>query len=75
MVVWGFLGSSDGKECACNAGNPGSIPGLGRSSEEWLPTPVFLPGDPHGQRSLAGYSLWSCKELDMTEHAMHCMPW
>ena len=27
--------------------------------------PVFLPGESHGQRSLAGYSPWSCKELDM----------
>ena len=31
-------------------------------------TPVFLPRESHGQRSLAGYSLWSCKELDPTEH-------
>ena len=29
-----FLGESDGKECTCNAGDPGSIPGLGRSLEE-----------------------------------------
>ena len=34
---------------------------------EWLPTPVFLPGEFHGQRSLAGYSPWGCKELDMAE--------
>ena len=32
------------------------------------PTPVFLPGKFHGQRSLQGYSPWSCKESDMTEH-------
>ena len=30
-------------------------------------TPVFLPGEFRGQRSLVGYSLWGCKELDMTE--------
>ena len=30
------------------------------------PTPVFLPGKFHGQRSLVGYSPWGCKELDMT---------
>ena len=35
---------------------------------KWQPTPVFLPGQSHGQRSLAGYSPWDCKELDMTEH-------
>ena len=34
---------------------------------EWQPTPVFLPGESHEQRRLAGYSPWSCKELDMTE--------
>ena len=34
---------------------------------EWLPTPVFLPGESHGERSLAGYSPWGCKESDMTE--------
>ena len=34
---------------------------------EWLPIPVFLPGEFHGQRSLASYSPWGCKELGMTE--------
>jgi len=34
---------------------------------EWKPTPVFLPGKLHGQRSLAGCSPWGCKESDMTE--------
>ena len=33
----------------------------------WQPTPVFLPGEPHRQRSLAGYSPWGYKESDMTE--------
>ena len=47
---------SDGKESACNAGDPGSIPGSGRSPwrREWLTTPVVLPGEFHGQRSLVG---------------------
>ena len=36
---------------------------------EWQPTPVFLPGEPHGQKNLVGYSPWSWKESDMTEHA------
>ena len=35
---------------------------------KWQPIPVFLPGESHGQRSLAGYSLWGRKESDMTEH-------
>ena len=34
---------------------------------EWLPTPVFLPGESHEQRSLAGYHPWGHKELDRTE--------
>ena len=34
---------------------------------ERLPTPVFLPGEFHGQGSLAGYSPWGHKESDMTE--------
>ena len=93
----GFPGGSAGKESACNAGDPGSIPRLGRSPGEgigytlqyswasvvvqmvknlpavqetwvdpwigkipwrraWQPTPVFLPGESHGQRTLTGYS-------------------
>ena len=34
---------------------------------EWQPAPVFLPGESHGQRGLAGYSLWGCRESDTTE--------
>ena len=34
---------------------------------KWLPSPVFMPGESHGQRSLVGYSSWGCKEWDMTE--------
>ena len=34
---------------------------------EWLPTPVFLPRESHGQRSLGGYSLWGHKKSDTTE--------
>ena len=51
-----------GKESTCNAedtGYSGSIPGSGRSPcrRAWQPTPVFLPGESYGQRSLAGFSL------------------
>ena len=47
------------KESACNA-DQGSIPEWGRFPWrwEWLPIPVFLPGEFHGQRSLVGYSPW-----------------
>ena len=44
---------------------------LGREDpleKEWQPTPVFLPGNFHGQRSLVSYSPRGHKELDMTEH-------
>ena len=55
----GFPGGSDYKESACNAGDLGSIPWVGKIPwrREWLPTPVFLPGEFHGQRSLMGSNL------------------
>ena len=64
-----FPGGSDVKECAWNVGDPGSIPGSGRSSGEGNGNPlqVFLPGKSHGRRSLAGYSPWGHKESDTTE--------
>ena len=65
----GFPGSSEVKASACNVGDPGSIPGLGRFPwrRKWQPTPVFLPGESHGQRSLVGYSSRGLKESDSTE--------
>ena len=64
----GCPGGSAGKESACSAGDPGSIPGREDPLEkDRLPTPVFWPREFHGQRSLAGYSPWGCKESDMTE--------
>ena len=63
-----FPGGSDSKESACNAGDPGSIPGLGGSPGEGNGNPLCYSclENPCGQRSLAGYSPWGCKELDMT---------
>ena len=107
-MIWGFPGSSAGKESACNAGDPGLIPGSRSPGEaDRLPTPVFLgfpcgsdgkesscnvedlgsipvlgrsPGggngnplqyscleNPHGQRSVEGYSPLGYKELDTTQ--------
>ena len=40
---------------------------------KWQPTPVFLPGELQGQRSLVSYSPRGYKELDVTEHAHHHM--
>ena len=64
-----FPGSSNGKEPACNVGDLGLIPGLRGCPGEGNGnlTPVFSPGEFHGQRSLAGYSLWGHKKSDMTE--------
>ena len=49
------------------------VPSLGQEDAledlAWQPTPVFLPGESHGQSRLAGYRPWGCKELDTTEHA------
>ena len=108
MYLIGLSCSSSGKEFACDAGDQGSIPWLGRSSGEgigyplqyswaslvaqlvkkppamwetwvrplgwedpwkrkWQPTPVFLPGEPHGQRNLVGYSPQGRKVSDTTE--------
>ena len=66
--IYGLPGESDSKESACNARDPNSIPESGRSlsqedpwRREGLPTPVFLSGEFHGQRSLSGYSSWVTK--------------
>ena len=62
----GFPGGSDGKESACNAGDPGFDPWVGKISwrRAWKPTPVFLPGKSQARRSLVGYSPWGRKESD-----------
>ena len=67
------VGDSDGKESACSAGD--LISPLGRK-DPWrrgrLPTPVFLPGEFHRQKSLLGYSLRGQIELDTTKRlSMH----
>ena len=73
---WVFPGGSD-EESACNAGALGSIPGLERFPwrREWLPTPVFLPGESHGQRSLVGYSPWGHQESAVTEQQSLHFTW
>ena len=74
MHIWGFPGDTEVKNPPASAGEgrdvnliPGSrvrrFPRVGNGQ----PTPVFLPGIFHGQRSLAGNSSWGRKELHMTE--------
>ena len=69
LVYLGFPGGSEVKASAWNAGDPGLIPQSVRSSGKGngKPTPVLLPGESHGGRSLVGYSSWGHKELDTTE--------
>ena len=69
VVFLGFPGGSDGRESACNAGRYRFEPWVRKIfwRREWPSTPVFLPGEFHGQRNLAGYSPWGCKELDKIE--------
>ena len=64
-----FPSGSDSKESTCNEGDLDSVPGLGRPPGEGYGKPLQYSSleNPHGQRSLVGYSPWSHKELDMTE--------
>ena len=65
----GFPGGSNGKQSACDVGDLGSIPGFGRSPGGGHGNPFQYSCllNPHGQRSLAGYSPWDRKESDTTE--------
>ena len=81
-MVWcwytsqGFPGGSVGKESACNSGDAGSIPGLGRSlgGRHGNPLQYSCLENPHAQRSLTGYSPWGLKKLATTEATEHkCM--
>ena len=67
-----FSGGSSGKESLCQCRRHkrlGFDPWVGKIPwrRAWQPTPAFLPGEFHGQRSLVGYSPWSHKESDITE--------
>ena len=63
FILPGFPDSSVDKESACNVGDLGLIPGLGRSPEgKGYPLPVFWPGEFHGL-----YSPWGHKESDTAE--------
>ena len=68
-LVTGFPGGSEVKASARNEGDPGFNPWVRKIPwrRKWQPTPVFLPGESHGRRSLVGYSPWGHNESDMTE--------
>ena len=68
----GFSAGASGKKHVCQCRRHkrwGFNPWLGKIPwrRAWQPTPVFLPGESHGQRNLAGYGPEGCKELDTTE--------
>ena len=68
----GFPGGASGKESICHCRNHrrhGFNPWVGKTpwKRAWQPTPVSLPRESHGQRSLMGYSTYGHKELDITE--------
>ena len=71
IMTGGFPGSSDGKESTCNAGDLGSISGLGRypGGGHGNLLQCSCLENPHGSRSLVGCSPWSHKESDMTAAA------
>ena len=57
MLYFQLHSGSGGKESACSEGDPGLIPVRKVPwRREWLLSPVFLPGESHGQRSVADYS-------------------
>ena len=71
-----FPGGAAGNEPTCQGRRckrHGFDPWVGKIpwKRKWQPTPVFLPGTFHGQRSLAGYSLGGCKESDMMSTYTH----
>ena len=65
----GLPGGASGKEPNCQRRRHGFRPWVGKIPwrRKWQPTPEFLPGEFHGQRSLVGYGPQDRKELDMTE--------
>ena len=67
--LYNFSDGSDSKRLCLQCTRPGFNPWVQKIPwrREGLPTPVFLPGEPHGQRSLGGYSTSGRKESDTTE--------
>ena len=66
FCLFSFPGGASGREPTCNVGDGGDE-GQQALRKARQPTPVFMPGESHGPRSLAGYSSWGHKESDTTE--------
>ena len=73
MATLGFPRGSVVENLPAKARDMGSIPGVGKIPwrRAWLPVPVFLPGESHGQRSLAGCSLWGSQRVRHDWAVMH----
>ena len=74
LFHYGFTGGTTVKNPPANAGDTRDVvldPWVGKIPwrRKWQPTPVFLPGKFHGQRSQVDYSIQGYKESDMTEHS------
>ena len=67
--IRGLLTWLSGQESTCQCRRYRFDPWVGKIlwRRKWQPTPLFLPGKSHGQRSLVGYNPEGCKDLDMTE--------
>ena len=80
-MLFGLYGGQMVKESSCNAGDPGSIPGSGRSPEgngnslQYFCLKSHMDGECHGQGILAGYSLWGHKESDTTKGLILSLFW
>ena len=80
MAGWTSPGGSSGKEPTCQCRRRGFHSWVGKIPwrRKWQPTPVFLPGKSHGQRSLVGYSPWGHKRVGhnwATEQEQQAEPW
>ena len=71
LLEKGFPGGSDGKESACNAGNPGSVLGLGRSTGERNGNLFQYSCLGNAMKSLAGYSPLGCKQTRLSDSHTH----
>ena len=62
----GFPIGLEGKESTCNEGRPEFYPWVRKIPwrREWQPTPILLPGEIHGQRSVAGYTAHGVQESE-----------
>ena len=67
IYLSGFPGGSDGKESACNAGDPGSIPREDPLEKAMATHFISVPREFYGQRSLVGCGPWDSRESDTTE--------